>query len=325
MAANVKAFPCLATGQSVVAAGIEMHRRLRGAVDGLQRLQAHHSRHAGAAPAEGRSRPHQAALARSRRPQLQFSRRRLADRWRVRAGPIRRRALERPQGLRLDGAARDRQRQRLEHARARQLSLFAAGDGRRMDASELVEVPYPPGFSRGRLDAGTVVKKFNALTAPMARARRARPHRRARDGVGREPLLRRADGALAPEGAASPVRDPPARRGPPARQAPGEGRSRPAQPVRRRRGFDGTRRGAGELRIARRPGSSSRDSSRVDGMRRRVVSEPISSAARFSMNASSVRRVAAMSAVATSRNATSFTSSARGTSLFFNPRPLRVR
>jgi 2-methylcitrate dehydratase len=29
MAANVKAFPCLATGQSVVAAGIEMHRRLR--------------------------------------------------------------------------------------------------------------------------------------------------------------------------------------------------------------------------------------------------------------------------------------------------------
>src|SRR5215471_11286134 len=35
MAANVKAFPCLATGQSVVAAGIEMHRRLDGAVDNL--------------------------------------------------------------------------------------------------------------------------------------------------------------------------------------------------------------------------------------------------------------------------------------------------
>jgi 2-methylcitrate dehydratase len=35
-------------------------------------------------------------------------------------------------------------------------------DGR----GELVEVPYPPGFSRGRLDAETVVRKFNALTAP---------------------------------------------------------------------------------------------------------------------------------------------------------------
>jgi 2-methylcitrate dehydratase len=35
MAANVKAFPCLATGQSVVAAGIEMHRRLGGAIDNL--------------------------------------------------------------------------------------------------------------------------------------------------------------------------------------------------------------------------------------------------------------------------------------------------
>ena len=54
------------------------------------RLQAHHSRHAGAASAEGRSRSHQAALARSRRPQLQLSRRRGAARWRVRVGPIRR-------------------------------------------------------------------------------------------------------------------------------------------------------------------------------------------------------------------------------------------
>ena len=35
-------------------------------------------------------------------------------------------------------------------------------DGR----EELVEVPYPPGFSRGRLDAETVVRKFNALTSP---------------------------------------------------------------------------------------------------------------------------------------------------------------
>src|SRR5262249_50231274 len=35
-------------------------------------------------------------------------------------------------------------------------------DGR----EEMVEVPYPPGFSRGRLEAETVMKKFNTLTAP---------------------------------------------------------------------------------------------------------------------------------------------------------------
>jgi 2-methylcitrate dehydratase len=36
-------------------------------------------------------------------------------------------------------------------------------DGR----DELVEVPYPPGFSRGRLDTETVVKKFHGLTASI--------------------------------------------------------------------------------------------------------------------------------------------------------------
>ena len=29
-----------------------------------------------------------------------------------------------------------------------------------------VDVPYPPGFSRGRLDAEMVIEKFHALTAP---------------------------------------------------------------------------------------------------------------------------------------------------------------
>jgi 2-methylcitrate dehydratase PrpD len=36
-------------------------------------------------------------------------------------------------------------------------------DGR----DELVEVPYPPGFSHGRLDVETVVKKFHGLTASI--------------------------------------------------------------------------------------------------------------------------------------------------------------
>ena len=146
MEANVKAFPCLATGQSVVAAGIEMHRRLGGAVDGLDRLQARDRGHAGAAPAEGRPGPHQADLARGGRPQLQFSRRGLAHRRRVRARPVRRRALERPASLRAHGAARDRQRQLLEHARARQLSLLAAWCGRGTGRNTSSRSPTRPGF-----------------------------------------------------------------------------------------------------------------------------------------------------------------------------------
>ena len=109
MAANIKAFPCLATGQSVVAAGIEMHCRLRGAVEGLSRFRLVIPD----TPGLRRQKDdpgHQAGFARGRGPQLQFSRRRRAHRRGVRACPVRGRALERSEGLRLDGAARDRQR-----------------------------------------------------------------------------------------------------------------------------------------------------------------------------------------------------------------------
>src|SRR5262245_17158758 len=78
--------------------------------------QAHHPRHARTASAEGRSRPDQAGFARSRRPQLQFSGRGLAHRWGVRACPVRWRALERSEGLRIDGAARDHHRELVEYA-----------------------------------------------------------------------------------------------------------------------------------------------------------------------------------------------------------------
>jgi 2-methylcitrate dehydratase PrpD len=42
-------------------------------------------------------------------------------------------------------------------------------------AAHTVEVPYPPGLSRGRLDEATVIKKFQELTAPhIDQARRDR-------------------------------------------------------------------------------------------------------------------------------------------------------
>jgi 2-methylcitrate dehydratase len=39
MSSNVKAYPCVATAQSIVAAALKMHRQLDGKVDGLKRIE----------------------------------------------------------------------------------------------------------------------------------------------------------------------------------------------------------------------------------------------------------------------------------------------
>jgi 2-methylcitrate dehydratase len=172
MTANVKAFPCLATGQSVVAAGIEMHRRLRGAVDRLTGL-------------------------RLIIPDTPGLRRQKDDPGRIK--PASREAADHSFNFLaavslIDGefglAQFDGERwndpkvcalmARLEIINDNSWNTRAPDsypcsfavrteDGR----EEVVEVPYPPGFSRGRLEAETVMKKFNTLTAPHL-AQRAR-------------------------------------------------------------------------------------------------------------------------------------------------------
>jgi 2-methylcitrate dehydratase len=165
MAANVKAFPCLATGQSVVAAGIEMHRRLRGAVDrltsfklvipdtpGLRRQKDDPGR---VKPASREAADHSfnfltaVALIDGEFGLAQFD----GERWndtKVRELMAR---LEIINDSSWNTRAPDSYPCSLE---------VRTEDGR----EEVVEVPYPPGFSRGRLEAETVIKKFNALTAP---------------------------------------------------------------------------------------------------------------------------------------------------------------
>ena len=164
MAANVKAFPCLATGQSVVAAGIEMHRRLRGAVDrltgltliipdtpGLRRQKDDPGR---IKPASRGAADHSfnfltaVSLIDGEFGLAQFD----GERWNdpkvcalmarleiINDSSWNRRA---PDSYPCSFAVRTE-------------------DGR----EEVVEVPYPPGFSRSRLEAETVMKKFNTLTA----------------------------------------------------------------------------------------------------------------------------------------------------------------
>jgi 2-methylcitrate dehydratase len=164
MAANVKAFPCLATGQSVAAAGIEMHHRLRGAVDGLRAF-------------------------RLLIPDTPGLRRQKDDPGRIK--PVSREAADHSFNFLaavslIDGAFGlaqfdgERWNDPKVCALMAQLEIVndSAWNTRAPDSypcslqvttqdgrEELVEVPYPPGFSRGRLDAETVVRKFNALTA----------------------------------------------------------------------------------------------------------------------------------------------------------------
>jgi len=163
MAANVKAFPCLATGQSVAAAGIEMHRRLCGMVDGLRTF-------------------------RLIIPDTPGLRRQKVDPGRIK--PLSREAADHSFNFLaavslIDGAfglaqfEDDRWTDPKVCALMAQLEIVndSAWNTRAPDSypcslevrtqdgrDELVEVPYPPGFSRSRLDAETVVKKFNALT-----------------------------------------------------------------------------------------------------------------------------------------------------------------
>jgi 2-methylcitrate dehydratase len=165
MAANVKAFPCLATGQSVVAAGIEMHRRLRGAVGrlagfrlvipdtpGLRRQKDDPGR---IKPASREAADHSfnflaaVALIDGEFGLAQFD----GERWNDPKVCALMARLEIVNDSAWNARAPDSYPCSLE---------VRTEDGR----EEVVEVPYPPGCSRGRLEAETVIKKFGALTAP---------------------------------------------------------------------------------------------------------------------------------------------------------------
>jgi 2-methylcitrate dehydratase len=165
MAANVKAFPCLATGQSVVAAGIEMHGRLRGAVDrltgltliipdtpGLRRQKDDPGR---IKPASREAADHSfnflaaVSLIDGEFGLAQFD----GDRWNDPKVCALMARLEIINDTSWNRRAPD----------SYPCSLAVRiEDGR----EEVVEIPYPPGFSRGRLEAETVMKKFNTITAP---------------------------------------------------------------------------------------------------------------------------------------------------------------
>jgi 2-methylcitrate dehydratase len=165
MAANVKAFPCLATGQSAVAAGIEMHRRIGGAADQVAsfrlvipdtpRLRRQKDDPGRIKPASREAADHSfnflaaVSLIDGEFGLAQFHN----DRWHDPAVCALMARLE----IVNDSAWNTRAPDSFPCS-----LVVRTQDGR----EHVVDVPYPPGFSRGRLDHATVVKKFQDLTAP---------------------------------------------------------------------------------------------------------------------------------------------------------------
>jgi len=165
MRANIKAYPCLATGQAIVAAGIALHEKIAGQVERL--------RHVRVAMAD-----------------MPFLRRQKDDPGRI--NPTSREAADHSFNFLaavslLDGTFGltqfDDERWNDPAVRAIMAKLNIAVDAelnRRapgsfpcvMTAQDsegrqiVVEVPDPPGFSRHGLDEAAVIRKFNAITAP---------------------------------------------------------------------------------------------------------------------------------------------------------------
>ena len=168
MRANIKAYPCLATGQAIVAAGIALNRQVKSRLNGdVSRLQ-----HIRVAMAD-----------------MPFLRRQKDDPGRV--DPTSREAADHSFNFLaavavLDGefglAQFENERWNHPDVRAVMARLEIAVDGqlnarspgsfpcrieaRSDDGSTLVaDIPEPPGFSRHGLDADAVTQKFNAVTA----------------------------------------------------------------------------------------------------------------------------------------------------------------
>lgn len=165
MRANIKAYPCLATGQAIVAAGIALHRKIDGEVDRLRHIRV--------------------AMA-----DMPFLRRQKDDPGRI--NPTSREAADHSFNFLaavslIDGdfGLTQFENERWNDPKVRAVMakleiLVDAELNRRSpgsfpcvmtardaeDREIVVDVPDPPGFSRHGLEEAAVTRKFNAITAP---------------------------------------------------------------------------------------------------------------------------------------------------------------
>jgi 2-methylcitrate dehydratase len=174
MEASVKAFPCLATGQGVVAAGIEMHRRLGGEIEGVTGFKLVISD----TPGLRRQKDDPGRIKPTSREAADHSFNFLAAVSLI-DGEF---GLAQFEGERWNDAQVCALMAQLEivndiswNTRAPDSYPCSLVARTRDNQEHIVEVPYPPGFSRGRLEADTVIDKFHTLTAPhLTQAARTR-------------------------------------------------------------------------------------------------------------------------------------------------------
>lgn len=166
MRAHVKTYPCLATGQTTVAAGLAMHKRLGGKLDGIEAIdvvmadykfvrrqqQDLHRAHPNSREAADHSFYFLAAVALidGRFGLAQFEN----ERWTDPAVT----ALMAKMTMVADAGWNERA------PGGYPCALRIRGkDGR----EHVTEVAYPPGFSRNGIDEAAVLEKFHGLAAPV--------------------------------------------------------------------------------------------------------------------------------------------------------------
>ena len=174
MRAHVKAYPCINTGQSAVAAALELHARLKGGASSLSRIEVtmadykvtkrHQDDPERLHPVSREAADHSftfivaVSLIDGRFGPAQFE----GERW---LDPVVTSLMSKII-LRRDAAWNAR-------APGAYPCSIRANDAHGKE--QLVEVPYPPGFSRGGLDEKIVLDKFRAVTdSILDRADRAR-------------------------------------------------------------------------------------------------------------------------------------------------------
>jgi 2-methylcitrate dehydratase len=174
MRAHVKAYPCINTGQSAVAAALTLHGMLKGDVSAISRIEVtmadykvtkrHQDDRERNNPSSREAADHSfpfiiaAALLDGRFGPEQFANERWRDeRIRMLMSRI---VLNRDGGWNVRAPGSYPCTIRVTDALGKQYG---------------VDVAYPPGYSRGALDANTVTEKFHALTdSVLAREERAR-------------------------------------------------------------------------------------------------------------------------------------------------------
>ncbi len=165
MANHIKAYPCVATGQAAVAAALELHDKVKGntgAIVGIDIIMADYAYVRGQQTDPGRSNPQSHAAADHCFPftvavamtdgemtPRQYENERWLD----------------PEICKLMACTTMGNDQGLNEKAPYAFPCrveVTMEDG----AKHAAEVPYPPGYSKGRLSRGEVIDKFEAFTAP---------------------------------------------------------------------------------------------------------------------------------------------------------------